>query len=153
MTERTLIIIKPDAVQRHLIGRIVTRFENKGLKLIAAKFLQAGTEQAGELYAVHKGKDFYERLVRYISSAPILVTVWQADGATAMARKLLGDTFGYDAKPGTIRGDFGCSQTCNLVHGSDSPESAEFEIGLFFKPEEMVDYEFTDAEWLYSSKE
>jgi len=150
MTERTLIIIKPDAVQRHLVGEITARFEKKGLKLIAAKFLQPGKELVGQLYAVHKGRDFYEPLVKYLSSGPMVVMVWEADRAIAMARKLLGATFGYEAEGGTIRGDFGCSQRYNLAHGSDSRESAELEIGLFFKPEELVDYEFADSEWLFN---
>jgi len=144
MPEQTLIIIKPDAVYRHLIGEIVGRFEKKGLKLVAAKFIRISEELAGELYSVHKGKPFYEPLVAYISSEPVLVTVWQADGAIAMARKMMGATFGFDAEPGTIRGDFGSSTRYNLVHGSDSLESAEREIGIFFTPEEIVDYEFAD---------
>lgn len=144
MSERTLIIIKPDAVQRHLIGEIIARFEKKGLKLVAAKFIRISEELAGALYSVHEGKPFYEPLVAYISSEPVLVTLWQADGAIGMARKMMGATFGFDAEPGTIRGDFGSSTRYNLVHGSDSPESAEREIGIFFTPDEIIDYEFAD---------
>lgn len=153
MTERTLIIIKPDGVKRHLAGDIIARFERKGLKLVAAKFMQVSEDLARELYSVHKGKPFYEPLVEYLSSAPVLVTVWQAHHAIAMARKLMGATFGYDAQPGTIRGDLGCSQRCNLVHGADSPESAEREIKLFFNPDEICDYELADADWLYDPKD
>ncbi|MHC4744914.1 MAG: nucleoside-diphosphate kinase [Planctomycetota bacterium] len=149
MAERTLIIIKPDAVQRHLVGEIFGRFERKGLKLVAAKFLRVSEDLARSIYSVHEGQDFYEPLVAYISSSPILVTVWQGDGVIAVARKLMGATFGFDAEPGTIRGDLGCSTRYNLVHGSDSTESAQREISLFFKEEEIVDYKLSDAYWIY----
>ena len=149
MAERTLIIIKPDAIQRHLAGRIIARFEKKGLKLVAAKFIQISEDLASRLYAVHRGKPFYEGLIKYLSSAPALVMVWEAQGVIDMARKMMGATFGYDAEPGTIRGDFSCSRGYNLIHGSDSPESAEQEIKLFFSPDEIIDYELTDAHWLY----
>jgi nucleoside-diphosphate kinase len=152
MAERTLIIIKPDAVQRHLAGGIIARFESKGIKLVAAKFLQIPEELARRHYAAHRDKPFFEPAVTFMSSAPSLLMVWQADGVVDMARKMIGSTFGYDAQPGTIRGDFGCSQRYNLIHGSDSPESAEKEINLFFKPEELVDYNLADACWLYSPR-
>lgn len=148
MAERTLIIIKPDAVQRHLVGEIIQRFERKGFKLVAAKFMQISEELARKHYAVHQDKSFFEGVVKYLSSAPILVMVWEADGIIDMARKMMGATFGYDAQPGTIRGDFSSSQRHNLIHGSDSPQSAEQEIKLFFTPEEIIDYQFTDAKWL-----
>lgn len=149
MAEQTLIIIKPDAVQRHLIGEIIGRFERKGFKFVGAKFIRVSEDLARGLYSVHEGKDFYEPLVAYISSSPVLVTVWQGDGVIAMARKLMGATFGFDAEPGTIRGDLGCSTRYNLVHGSDSTESAQREIALFFTDEEIVDYKLSDAYWLY----
>jgi len=149
MAERTLIIIKPDAVQRHLAGEIITRFEKKGFKLVAAKFMQISEDLARRHYAVHKDKPFFESVVKYLASSPALVTVWEAEGVIAMARKMMGATFGFDAEPGTIRGDFGASRGYNLIHGSDSPESAEQEIKLFFNPDEIVEYEFTDAGWLY----
>jgi nucleoside-diphosphate kinase len=149
MAERTLIIIKPDAAQRHLVGEIISRFEKKGLKLVAAKFMQIPLRLARRLYAVHKDKSFYEGLVKYLSSAPSLVMVWEADGIIDMVRKMMGATFGYDAQPGTIRGDFSCSKGYNLIHGSDSPQSAEQEIKLFFGPEEIINYQFTDSGWLY----
>ncbi len=153
MTERTLIIIKPDGIQRHLAGEIITRFEKKGFKLVAAKFMQISEDLARRLYAVHKGKSFYEGLVKYLPSAPTLVMVWEAEGIIDMARKMMGATFGYDAQPGTIRGDFSCSKGYNLVHGSDSPASAEKEISLFFTPKEIIDYEFADAAWLYGKND
>jgi nucleoside-diphosphate kinase len=131
MAERTLIIIKADAVQRHLISPIISRFENKGFKLVAAKFMQISQQQSRKLYAVHKGRDFFEDLVKFLSSAPILLTVWEGSSIIDMARKMIGATFGYDARPGTVRGDFCCSQRYNLVHGSDSPESAKQEISCF----------------------
>lgn len=149
MAERTLIIVKPDGVQRHLIGEIIARFEQKGFKLVAAKFLKISEELARRHYAVHKGKPFFEGVVKYLSSAPMLAMVWEAQGVIDMSRKLMGSTFGFDAQPGTIRGDFGCSRGYNLIHGSDSSQSAEFEIGLYFKPDEIIDYNLADADWLY----
>jgi len=153
MSERTLIIIKPDAVQRHLAGEIIRRFERKGFKLVAAKFAQITEESARQLYAVHRGKPFFEGVVKYICSAPVLVMVWQADGVIDMARRLMGATFGCEAEAGTIRGDFSSSMRYNIVHGSDGPESAEYEIKLFFSSDEIIDYELTNAQWLYGEKE
>ena len=153
MADRTLIIIKPDGVQRHLIGEIIGRFEKKGLKLVAAKFLKPDKDLAIRLYAVHKGKPFYDGLVKFLCSSPVLATVWEAQGLIEIARKMLGATFGYEAVSGTIRGDLGCSRGFNLVHGSDSAQSADYEIPLFFKPEELVEYEFADEHWLYGKNE
>ena len=153
MADKTLIIIKPDGVQRHLIGEIIGRLEKKGLKLVAAKFLKPDKDLATRLYAVHKGKPFYDGLVKFLYSSPVLATVWEAQGVIEIARKMLGATFGYEAVPGTIRGDLGCSRGFNLVHGSDSAQSAAYEIALFFKPEELVEYEFADEHWLYGKNE
>ena len=152
MAERTLIIIKPDAVQRHLAGRIIARFEAKGLKLVAAKLMQISEELARRHYAAHQDKPFFTPAVTFMSSSPSLLMVWEADGIIEITRKMIGSTFGYDAQPGTIRGDFGCSQRYNLIHGSDSPESAQKEIALFFRPEELIDYSLTDSPWLYSPR-
>jgi nucleoside-diphosphate kinase len=149
MAERTLVVIKPDAVQRHLVGELISRFERKGFKLVGAKFLQVSEEQAQKLYAVHKRKDFYEPLVKYLCLSPVVLTVWEAAGVIEMARKMAGSTFGYEAETGTIRGDYSCTTRYNLVHCSDSLESAEAEIKLFFGEEELVEYRFSDAEWLY----
>lgn len=149
MTERTLIIIKPDGVQRHLAGRIIARFEDKGLQLVAARLVQISEETARRHYAAHEGKPFFEPAVKFVSSSPSLVMVWQGEGVIEMARKMVGSTFGFEALPGTIRGDFGRSERYNLIHGSDSPESAEAEIKMFFKPDEILDYEFSDSDWLY----
>jgi len=153
MAERTLIIVKPDGVQRHLTGEIITRFEKKGLKLVAAKFMTISEDLARQHYAVHKGKPFFEGVVKYLSSAPVLVMVWEAQGVIDMSRKLMGSTFGYDAQPGTIRGDFGCSRGYNLIHGSDSPQSADYEIALYFKPDEIADYNLADSAWLYGKND
>lgn len=150
--ERTLIILKPDAVQRQLIGSIITRFEQKGLKIAACRFMRISRELAEQHYAVHKGKPFYERLLRYITSGPVLVLVLQAAGVIAMSRKLMGATFGCDAEPGTIRGDFGGSKGFNLVHGSDSVESADYEIPLYFTENELVNYELANEHWLYGEE-
>ena len=145
MAERTLIIIKPDGIRRHVAGEIIARFEKKGFKLAATKFTQISQELAGKLYAAHQGKPFFEELVKFLSSGPILLMVWEAEGIIVMARKMMGATFGYEAEPGTIRGDFSASKRYNLTHGSDSPESAEYEINLFFSPDEIIEYELTDA--------
>jgi nucleoside-diphosphate kinase len=153
MTERTLIIIKPDAVQRHLVGQIISRLERKGFKLVATKFMRVSKSMARQLYGVHKDKPFFKELTEYLCSAPVVITVWEAREIIATARKMIGRTFGYEARPGTIRGDFGCSRQHNLVHGSDSPASAEFEIGLFFKPEELVNYDLADQHWLYGGND
>ncbi|MDD5327045.1 MAG: nucleoside-diphosphate kinase [Phycisphaerae bacterium] len=149
MTERTLIIIKPDGIQRRLVGEIIQRFENKAAKIVAAKFMQVPEELSRKVYAVHKGKPFFEPLTKLLSSSPVLVIVWEARNVIDITRKIIGATSGFEAQMGTIRGDFSCSTRYNLVHSSDSPESAEYEINLFFRPDEIVDYELTDEKWLY----
>lgn len=153
MVERTLIIIKPDAVQRHLAGQIISRFEQKGLKVVAAKFLHISEETAKKHYDVHKDKPFFAGVVQYLSSAPVWVMVLQAEDVIKMTRKMMGSTFGYDAESGTIRGDMGCSRGYNLIHGSDSPASADYEIPLYFKPEEIINYDFADEKWLYGKND
>ena len=142
--ERTLIILKPDCVKRRLIGRIVQRFEEKGLVIAAMKLMQVDKPLAERHYAVHQGKPFYPGLIEYITSGPVVVMVVTGPNAITISRKLMGKTFGYEAEPGTIRGDFGSSRTYNLIHGSDSPESAAFEIGLYFQPEQILDYSPAD---------
>lgn len=153
MAERTLIIIKPDGVQRHLVGEIISRFERKGFKIVAAKFMQISKATAKKHYAVHKDQPFYEDAVEYLSSAPVMVLVLETVGVIKMSRRMMGRTFGYEAKPGTIRGDFGSSRGFNLVHGSDSPGSAEYEIPLYFSPEEIIGYELSNKKWLYGEKD
>lgn len=152
MTERTLVIIKPDCIQRHLAGEVIGRFERKGLKLVAAKFIQVSEELSRELYDVHRGETFFEGLVEFLSCAPVLLMVWEAEGVVDVVRKMMGSTFGCDAEPGTIRGDFGGVKGFNLVHGSDSVESAEREIELFFRPDEIVEYTLSSEDWLYGKK-
>jgi nucleoside-diphosphate kinase len=147
--EKTLIILKPDALQRGLAGRIISRFESKGLQIVALKAMNVSRPLAEQHYAVHKGKPFYPRLIEYITSSPVVVMVLQGVGAIAIARKLMGATFGSNAEPGTIRGDFGMSNSFNLIHGSDSPEAAVFEIGLYFKPDDLLSYERGNEKWIY----
>jgi len=142
--ERTLVILKPDAVQRRLIGAILQRFERKGLKIVAMKLIRISRELAEQHYSVHKGKPFYESLIDYITSGPVVVAVLEGPNAIEVTRRLMGRTFGYEAEPGTIRGDFGISRTYNLVHGSDSTETAQREISLFFDEEELCDYRLCD---------
>ena len=150
--EQSLIILKPDAVQRQLCGRVITRFEEKGIQIIGCKMMQITKELAERHYAPHKGKPFYDPLIRYMTSGPVIVLALQANGVIAMARKLMGATFGCDAEPGTIRGDFGGSKGFNLIHGSDSLESAETEIKLFFEKGEVTDYSLTNKHWLYGDE-
>ena len=145
--EQTLIILKPDCIQRRVIGRIVQRFEDKGLTLTAMKMMHISRELAERHYAPHKGKPFYPGLIDYITSSPVVVMVLAGNGVIDMARKLMGATFGFEAEPGTIRGDFGASKTFNLVHGSDSPESAEIEIALYFEPNQILDYRTAADAW------
>ena len=147
--QRTLILLKPDAVQRRLVGKIVARFEEKGLSIVALKMLQVSEELARKHYAVHKGKDFYEPLVKFITSSPIVACVVEGEEAIAVTRRMMGATFGRTAEPGTIRGDFGISKRYNLIHGSDSPETAEFEIPLYFRPEEILEFKPHDLPWVY----
>jgi nucleoside-diphosphate kinase len=151
--ERTLIILKPDCVQRRLIGRVIQRFESKGLFIAAMKLMQVSRPLAERHYAVHQGKPFYPGLIQYITSGPVVVMVVAGPNAISMSRKLMGKTFGYEAEPGTIRGDFGASRTYNLIHGSDSPDSAAMEIGLYFKPDEILDYKPVDFGFVFRPDE
>ena len=143
--ERTLIILKPDCLQRRLMGRVIARFEDKGLSIVAMKMVQITRDLAQRLYAPHQGKPFYPGLIDYITSGPLVVMVVAGPRAIDVSRKLMGKTFGFEAEPGTIRGDFGASKTLNLIHGSDSPESAATEIALLFKPQEILEYAPVDA--------
>jgi nucleoside-diphosphate kinase len=147
--EQTLIILKPDAIQRRLVGRIVQRFEDKGLALAAMKLMQIPRELAERHYAPHKGKPFYPGLIDYITSGPVLVMVLSGNRAIDIARTLMGKTFGYEAAPGTIRGDFGASRSFNLVHGSDSPESAATEIALYFGKGDVLSYSPAGSQWVF----
>ena len=146
--ERTLILVKPDGVQRALVGQIVTRFEDRGLKLVGLKLLQMSEELAARHYAIHKGKPFYDSLIKYIVSAPVVAMVWEGAEAVAVARSAMGATNPDEAAPGTIRGDFGVEIGRNLVHGSDSPANAAGEVALFFQPEELVGWDRDADRWI-----
>ena len=148
--ERTLIVLKPDAVQRQLVGRIVHRFEQKGLQIVAMKMLHVGRDLARRMYAPHEGKDFYEGLMAFITSSPVVTMVLEGRGAIAVCRGLMGPTFGPAAPGGTIRGDFGMSMRYNLIHGSDSADSAAREIPLFFHDDEIVRYDPAAMPWVYA---
>ena len=147
--ETTLIILKPDAVQRGLMGRIISRFEDKGLQIVGCKLMQISPELAAKHYESHQGKPFYDGLVKFMTSSPVLVMALRGVGAIAMSRKMMGATFGSKAEPGTIRGDFGVSNSFNLIHGSDSPEAAERELGLFFNAGEVLDLNRAIEGWVY----
>ena len=150
--ERTLILIKPDALQRGLAGRILQRFEEKGLKIIGLKLMQITEDLAARQYEAHKDRPFYPGLVKFMTSRPVIAIALEGLGAIGICRKLMGATFGADAKPGTIRGDLGSSRSFNLVHGSDSPEAAERELALFFGGE-LLEYEFDAYRWIYDPEE
>ena len=147
--ETTLIILKPDAVQRGLMGQIISRFEAKGLKIVGAKLMTISQELAAKHYESHQGKGFYDGLVKFMTSSPVLVLAIQGVGAIAISRKMMGATFGSNAEPGTIRGDFGVSNSFNLIHGSDSPEAAEREMGLFFAAGEVQTLDRAIEGWVY----
>jgi nucleoside-diphosphate kinase len=147
--ETTLIILKPDAVQRGLMGRIVSRFEDKGLQVVGCKLMQISQQLAATHYEAHKSKGFYPGLVKFMTSAPVLVLALRGVGAITIARNMMGATFGSKANPGTIRGDFGVSNSFNLIHGSDSPEAAERELKLFFGAGEVLTFERAVDKWVY----
>jgi nucleoside-diphosphate kinase len=146
--ERTFIMVKPDGVQRGLVGEIVRRLEQKGLQLVGAKLMVITREQAEYHYAEHQGKPFFAGLVDFITSAPVFAMVWQGDQVIALSRGLMGKTNTLDAIPGTIRGDFAVHTGMNLIHGSDSPESAEREINHFFKSNEIIEYKQLIQQWI-----
>jgi nucleoside-diphosphate kinase len=147
--ESTLVLVKPDGVQRGLIGEIIARLERRGLKLTAAKYLQVSQELAETHYAVHKGKPFYDGLIRYITSAPVMAMVWSGPNAVAAVRQTMGATRPIEAMPGTIRHDFALEVGRNLTHASDLPENAEIEIKLWFKPSEIVEWKRSDDPWIF----
>jgi nucleoside-diphosphate kinase len=147
--ETTLIILKPDAVQRGLVGRIVSRLEEKGLQIVGLKLMQIGGDLAERHYADHKGKPFYAGLVRFMTGSPVVVAAVRGVGAITVCRNLMGATFGSKAAAGTIRGDFGVSNSFNLIHGSDGPEAAAREVSLFFGPGEVLDYPRAIDAWIY----
>jgi nucleoside-diphosphate kinase len=147
--ERTLIIIKPEGVQRGLIGNVITRFEQRGLKFVGLKLIHITPELAEQHYGVHKGKGFYAGLVKHITSSPVVVGVVEGPKAITIVRTSMGATNAAEALPGTIRGDYALEIGFNIVHGSDGPETAKQEINLFFKPEELVDYRLATEQWVH----
>lgn len=149
--ERTLVLVKPDGVQRGLIGEVIARLERRGLKLVAGKFIQVSRSLAEQHYAVHKGKPFYEGLVKYIISAPVMAMVWEGPGAVAAVRQTMGATRPTEAAPGSIRHDFALTIGRNLTHASDSPENGEAEVVLWFKPEELISWDRPIDSWVFEN--
>ena len=153
--ERTFVMAKPDAVQRGLTGEIISRLEERGLKLVGAKFMQIDEELAHEHYGEHEGKPFFDGLVEFITSGPVMAMVWEGADATRQVRQMMGATDPADAAPGTIRGDFGLDLGQNIIHGSDHEDEGanEREIALFFDEDELVDYTRSDATWVYEDED
>ncbi len=147
--ERTLVLVKPDGVQRGLIGEIISRLERRGLRLVAAKFVQVEKDLAERHYAVHKGKAFYEGLIAYITSAPVMAMVWEGPNAITAVRQTMGATRPLEAAPGSIRHDFALEVGRNLAHASDAPETAQAEIALWFAPDEIVSWSRDTDRWVF----
>ena len=148
MAERTLVLVKPDGVQRGLVGEVITRLERRGLKLVGMKLMQVSDELARQHYGEHVDRPFFGGLVQFITSSPIVAMAWEANNAAEIVRNTMGQTNPANSPAGTIRGDFGIDIGRNLVHGSDSPESGEREVSLFFKPEELLSYERALEPWI-----
>jgi len=147
--ERTFVMLKPSAVTRGIIGNILTRLENRGLKIVAMKMVQLTTETAAKLYAIHNGKSFYRSLIEYVTSAPVVALVVEGEDVVKIMRKLVGNTNPKEAESGTIRGDLAMITTKNVIHASDSVENAKNEIDLFFQPKEIMTYKRADENWIY----
>ncbi|MFM7883972.1 MAG: nucleoside-diphosphate kinase [Microcystis panniformis] len=146
--ERTFLMIKPDGVQRNLVGEIIQRFEAKGFTLVGLKMMQVASELAEKHYAVHKERPFFSSLVDFITSSPVVAMVWQGEGVIASARKIIGATNPLNAEPGTIRGDFGISVGRNLIHGSDGPDTAKDEVSLWFSDAELANWTPAITPWV-----
>jgi nucleoside-diphosphate kinase len=151
MAERTLIIVKPDGIQRHLAGQIIARFERRGFKLVAAKFMRISQKLGRRLYAIHKGKPFYAGLIQYITSAPVMAMVWEGPNAIAAVRQSMGSTRPTEAAPGSLRHDFALDIGRNLTHASDSLETGEKEVALWFKHDELVRWERDTDKWIFET--
>ena len=147
--ERTFLMVKPDGVQRNLVGEVIKRLENKGFTLVGLKLMAVSRELAEKHYDVHKERPFFGSLVEFIISSPVVAMVWEGNGVVASARKIIGGTNPLEAEPGTIRGDYGVDIGRNLIHGSDAIETATREIALWFNDEELVSWENTMKSWLY----
>lgn len=146
--EKTFVMVKPDGIQRQLVGEVISRLERKGLKLIALKMMQISKEMAEKHYGVHQGKPFYQSLIKFITSGPVVASIWEGVDCINIVRKVVGATSPRDAQPGTIRGDFVIDTGYNIVHASDGPETARQEIGLFFPGTEIMDYSLSVGAWL-----
>ena len=151
--QRTLLLVKPDGVQRQLVGRVLSRFEDRGLKLVGLKLVQVDRALAEEHYAVHREKPFFAGLVDFITSAPLVAAALEGPNAVAVVRAMNGATRPHEAAPGSIRGDFAVETAQNLVHASDSPENAEAELALWFRPEELLGYEREIDRWVLAPEE
>jgi nucleoside-diphosphate kinase len=149
--ERTLVLVKPDGVQRALMGEIISRLEKRGLSMVAARFMQVGRPLAEKHYAIHKGKPFYDGLIAYITSSPVLAMVWQGPSAVAAVRQTMGSTCPTEAAPGSVRHDFGLTVGRNLTHASDTPQNAEAEVALWFRPEELVEWKRDLDRWCFDT--
>jgi nucleoside-diphosphate kinase len=147
--ERSLVLVKPDGVQRALIGEVISRLERRGLRLVAAKFMQVSAELAETHYGIHKGKPFYAGLIQYITSAPVMAMVWEGPNAVAAIRQTMGATRPTEAAPGSLRHDFALEVGRNLTHASDTPENGANEVALWFKPEELVDWTRATDQWIF----
>jgi len=148
MTEKTLLVIKPDAVQRGLIGEVISRIENKGLQIIALRMMELTDKQIDQLYDIHTEKEFYPILKSFILSGPLVAIAIQGINCVKVVRKLAGATNSPDAEPGTIRGDFGINLTKNIVHSSDKPERAKYELSVLFSSEEYISYNLINQKWV-----
>ena len=147
--EKTFVMVKPDGVQRGLVGEVITRLEHRGLKLIAAKFLNVSQDLAQKHYAIHKGKPFFESLIKYITAAPVMAMVWEGPNAIAAVRQTMGATNPTQASPGSVRHDFGLEIGRNLTHASDSVENGKFEIALWFNEDEILSWNRSNDPWIY----
>lgn len=147
--ERTLVLVKPDGVQRGLIGCVITRLEQRGLRLVGMKFIRMGHELAAEHYSEHRGKGFYENLINYITSGPVVAMVWEGAEAIKIVRSTMGSTKPVEAAPGTIRGDFGLEVGRNIVHGSANLEDAVREVSLFFTDSELIEWTRSVDPWIF----
>jgi nucleoside-diphosphate kinase len=147
--QKTFVMIKPDGVERGLVGPIISRIEAKGFKLVGLKMLRMSEEMAGRHYAEHRDKPFFQELIDFITASPVVAMAWEGDGVIEGVRRLMGSTNPLEAEPGTIRGDYGIYISKNVIHGSDSPASAERELQLFFRPEEILNYSRSLDQWLF----
>ncbi|MDR2759463.1 MAG: nucleoside-diphosphate kinase [Spirochaetaceae bacterium] len=145
--EKTLVMLKPGVLQRRIVGEVLSRFERKGLKIVALRLLNLDRAAVETHYREHKGKDFYEKLLEYTLSGPVIALILEGENAIGMVRRLVGPTDVRESLPGTIRGDYACRTRLNIVHASDSPDSAEREIALFFKPQDIVEWKDENAPW------